>query len=83
MLAAAIAAPDARCIALAQDVATRERRAQRRYPRYAAPEVLATEPGQVWSWDITKLRGSAPGIWYSLTQEQVGADHLSDPYGLR
>ena len=51
---------------LAQDAATRERRAQRRHPCYAAPEVLATGPGQVWSWDITKLRGPAPGIWYNL-----------------
>jgi len=33
----------------------RERRAQRRHPAYARPELVATAPNQVWSWDITKL----------------------------
>jgi putative transposase len=51
---------------LAQDAATRERRAQRRRPSYTPPELLATGPRQVWSWDITKLRGPTPGIWYNL-----------------
>lgn len=51
---------------LKQDAATRERRAQRRRPHYQAPELLATGPRQVWSWDITKLRGPTPGIWYNL-----------------
>jgi putative transposase len=51
---------------LKQDAATRERRAQRRRPAYSAPELLATGPCQVWSWDITKLRGPTPGIWYNL-----------------
>jgi len=45
---------------------TRERRAQRRHPVYTAPELLATGPNQVWSWDITKLRGPSPGVWYHL-----------------
>ena len=31
----------------------RERRAQRRHPVYAAPELLATAPNQLWSWDIS------------------------------
>ena len=31
----------------------RERRAQLRHPRYAAPELLATGPNQLWSWDIS------------------------------
>jgi putative transposase len=39
----------------------RERRAQRRHPAYAKPELLATRPNQVWSWDITKLKG--PATW--------------------
>jgi putative transposase len=51
---------------LKQDAATRERRAQRRRPTYTAPELLATGPCQVWSWDITKLRGPTPGTWYNL-----------------
>ena len=33
------------------------RRRQLRHPRYAAPELLATRPNQLWSWDITKLKG--------------------------
>ena len=42
----------------------RARRAQRRHPVYTAPELLATAPNQVWSWDITTLRGPTPGVWY-------------------
>jgi putative transposase len=38
-----------------------ERRAQRVHPAYAKPELLATDPNQVWSWDITKLKG--PSKW--------------------
>jgi putative transposase len=44
----------------------RERRAITRHPAYAKPELLAVRPNQVWSWDITKLRGPTPGIWYHL-----------------
>ena len=39
----------------------RERRAQLMHPRYEAPELLATSPNQLWSWDITKLKG--PTTW--------------------
>jgi len=42
----------------------RERRAQRRHPVYTAPELLATGPNQLWSWDITKLKG--PTTWSAL-----------------
>jgi putative transposase len=35
----------------------RERRRQLQHPRYQAPELLATQPNQLWSWDITKLKG--------------------------
>lgn len=35
----------------------RERRDQLRHPRYAKPRLVARGPNQVWSWDITKLRG--------------------------
>lgn len=51
---------------LSREQATRERRAIRRHPTYTRPELLATAPCQVWSWDITKLRGPQAGIWYSL-----------------
>jgi putative transposase len=37
----------------------KERRAQRQRPNYSKPELVATGPNQVWSWDITKLRGAA------------------------
>ncbi len=46
---------------LAQDEAVCERRNQLRHPAYAKPELLATEPNKLWSWDITKLRG--PKTW--------------------
>ena len=39
----------------------RERRDQLRHPDYAKPELLATGPNQLWSWDITKLKG--PEKW--------------------
>ncbi|WLP88455.1 IS3 family transposase [Gordonia sp. NB41Y] len=43
-----------------------ERRAQARHPAKKKPELLATGPGQVWSWDITKIRGPVKGTWYHL-----------------
>ena len=43
-----------------------ERRAQAVHPARKKPELLATAPDQVWSWDITKLKGPARGIWYLL-----------------
>lgn len=42
----------------------RERRDQLRHPEYKKPELLATGPNQVWSWDITKLLG--PTKWTYL-----------------
>lgn len=44
----------------------RERRAQRRHPVYTAPELLATAPNQLWSWDITKLKGPQTWSWFQL-----------------
>ena len=41
---------------LAEHQEVRERRDQCRHPRYAAPELLATRPNQLWSWDITNDR---------------------------
>ena len=43
-----------------------ERRSQATHPPRAIPELLATKPGQVWSWDITKLRGPQRGVYYDL-----------------
>jgi putative transposase len=42
----------------------RERRNQLRHPVYVRPELLATGPNQLWSWDITKLRGPAKWTYY-------------------
>ena len=44
----------------------KERRNQRRHPNYAKPELLATAPNQVWSWDITKLKGPVKWTYYHL-----------------
>ena len=44
----------------------RERRDQLRHPHYRKPELLATAPNQLWSWDITKLRGPATWCYYYL-----------------
>ena len=38
---------------LREDQASRERRNQLRHPTYKQPELLATGPNQVWSWDIS------------------------------
>ncbi len=46
---------------LAAAAPVRERRNQRRHPVYEKPELVATAPNCVWSWDITKLKG--PQTW--------------------
>jgi putative transposase len=53
-----------RLLAAHQEV--RERRNQLRHPSYAAPELVATRPNELWSWDITKLKGPAKWVYYSL-----------------
>jgi putative transposase len=45
---------------------TGERRHQRVHPAYHKPELLATGPNQVWSWDITKLLGPVTWTYYYL-----------------
>lgn len=44
----------------------RERRDQLRHPSYKKPELLATGPGQLWSWDITKLKGPKKWSYFHL-----------------
>lgn len=44
----------------------RERRDLLRHPAYKKPELLATDPNQVWSWDITKLLGPKKWTYYYL-----------------
>jgi putative transposase len=53
-----------RLLAAYQEV--RERRNQLRHPRYAAPELLARRPNELWSWDITKLLGPAKWTYFYL-----------------
>jgi putative transposase len=51
---------------LAANREVRERRDQLRHPSYAAPELLATRPNELWSWDITKLMGPAKWTYFYL-----------------
>jgi putative transposase len=51
---------------LEQSREVRERRDQLRHPQYSAPELLATKPNELWSWDITKLLGPAKWTYYYL-----------------
>lgn len=51
---------------LAETGEVRERRDQVRHPHYKAPELLATGPNQVWSWDITKLLGPVKWSYFYL-----------------
>ncbi|MBW1903458.1 MAG: IS3 family transposase [Deltaproteobacteria bacterium] len=51
---------------LEENQEVRERRNQLRHPNYKEPELLATAPNQVWSWDITKLKGPVKWTYYYL-----------------
>ena len=56
---------------LAKNNEVKERRRQLRHPKYSKPELLATGPNQLWSWDITKLirpggqKSFGPGVLQS------------------
>ena len=41
-----------------------ERRRQATHPARVRPELVAHGPNEVWSWDITALKGPAKGVWY-------------------
>jgi putative transposase len=51
---------------LEQNDQVKERRNQLRHPQYSKPELLATAPNQVWSWDITKLLGPQKWTYFYL-----------------
>lgn len=51
---------------LRDNAEVRERRDQRRHPTYSAPELLAERPNQLWSWDITKLKGPEKWSYFHL-----------------
>jgi len=44
----------------------RERRSQATHPPRVRPELVAHAPNQVWSWDITKVKGPDRGVYYDL-----------------
>src|SRR5258708_33915001 len=51
---------------LNENAESRERRDQRQHPSYARPELLATRPNELWSWDISKLLGPAKWTYFYL-----------------
>jgi len=51
---------------LGENAEVKERRNQLRHPEYKKPELLATAPNEVWSWDITKLLGPAKWTYFYL-----------------
>ena len=51
---------------LEENTEVKERRNQLRHPDYKKPELLATGPNQVWSWDITKLLGPVKWSYFHL-----------------
>ena len=44
----------------------RERRNQLTDPAYAKPQLLARRPNELWSWDVSKLKGPATWSWFYL-----------------
>lgn len=51
---------------LRSDGQVRERRAQATHPARVRPELVAFGPNEVWSWDITKLKGPTRGTYFDL-----------------
>ncbi|MFC5188157.1 DDE-type integrase/transposase/recombinase [Actinomadura harenae] len=51
---------------LRQHGEVRERRRQATHPPRKRPELMATGPNQVWSWDVTKLKGPWKGVYHDL-----------------
>ena len=51
---------------LAESQPVRERRNQLQHPQYTKPELVATGPNQIWSWDITKLLGPKKWTYFYL-----------------
>ena len=59
-----VASVNVRRRVLAQNAQVKERRRQARHPARVRPELVATGPGQVYTWDITKLAGPVKGTYY-------------------
>jgi putative transposase len=45
---------------------SQDRRRQRTHPAKKKPELMATKPNEIWTWDISKLKGPTKGIYYDL-----------------
>jgi putative transposase len=57
----------------------RERRRQASHPPKVKPELVARRPLQVWSWDITKLRGPLRGVYTTSTSRSTSSAATSSP----
>jgi putative transposase len=53
-------------ILAAEHGGVRDRRAQLTHPAYTKPELLAERPNELWSWDVSKLKGPAKWTYYYL-----------------
>jgi len=51
---------------LAEEGASQRRTRERKHGQYQKPELLAERPNQLWSWDITRLKGPRPWTWFYL-----------------
>jgi putative transposase len=51
---------------LEQDGPCKARTRYRSHPHYEKPEILATRPNELWSWDITRLKGPNTGSYFQL-----------------
>lgn len=51
---------------LHKNKAVRERRRQRRHGKRTKPQLTAKGPGEIWTWDITKIPGPTRGRWFCL-----------------
>lgn len=61
-----LASPSTMYRVLREHDEVRERRRHATHPAHVKPELLATEPNQVWTWDITRLRGPDKRDFYHL-----------------
>jgi len=66
---------------LQQEGESGERRDQLVHPSYQKPELLATAPNQLWSWDITKLRGPVKWTYFYLYTSSSTSSAVTLPAG--
>jgi hypothetical protein len=67
---------------LAANREVRERRDLLRHPAYAAPELLALAPNQLWSWDITKLLGPTKWSYFCIEDARAFCKDFFEWYNL-